>query len=77
MRYRVGPALRSTLESIVIIKAGTLVRAHVKPLRTRLLLRDLQFGGTPTAEHFVVLALPLRIRAASAWSVALDRIYMA
>ena len=31
----------------------------------------------PTAEHFLVLALPLRIRVASAWSMALDGVHMA
>ena len=31
----------------------------------------------PTTEHFFILALPLRIRVASAWSVTLDRIYIA
>ena len=32
---------------------------------------------TPTAEHFFLLALHLRIRVASACSVTLDRIYIA
>ena len=32
---------------------------------------------TPTAEHFFVLGLPLRIRVANAWTVALDRIHAA
>ena len=46
---------------------------------------DLQFGGalkwassclsTRPPQNFFVLALSLRIRVASAWSVALDRIY--
>ena len=31
----------------------------------------------PTTEHFFVVALPLRIRVASAWSVTIDRIYIA
>ena len=31
----------------------------------------------PTTEHFFVVALPLRIRVASAWGMTLDRIYMA
>ena len=32
------------------------------------------FLDTPTAEHFFVLALSVRIRVVSAWSVTLDRI---
>ena len=35
------------------------------------------FLDPPTTEHFFVVALPLRIRVASAWGVTIDRIYIA
>ena len=35
------------------------------------------FLDPPTTEHFFVVAFNLRIRVASAWSMTLDRIYIA
>ena len=34
------------------------------------------FLNLPTTEHFFIVALPLRIQVASAWSVTTDRIYI-
>ena len=46
-------------------------------IRRRSEVSIIGFLDPPTTEHFFILALPLRIRVASAWSVTLGRIYIA